>query len=801
MRLLRLICSVIWNFAGGKYMKKNKKTLVLALASILSAGALLGVVTSTQTGGVVNIFAADNEDSYIWNHYKAVAPTIDSHGSKEFWANCSVLGQVRFEKPAKGKVQKENLDFKETPWFDELTPEDPRYVAPLPSRTAATLSSENVTVLKDEGSTIMSFSNAMDELAHKNGATNYGEKARIIEEFGGSSRENDGIFIKTNKSELGNTMADASITLPAINFLEELKDGGVISMELGCRTGQGYIKFNGTKLFNNSTASVSYLTKVKAYFYLDSGSVKVSFIILEKDSADTTYSKYLRKEITSSLSTEEASGTKGIVYNFGTNKYSRHYWLSNLTLVSKKESKTPGRPTRAADDLYESYSFAGWYSETGKYDFSKAITAEERFTPKWIPGKQAPSYLDIGWAKTNFGMGVTGSEGGKASDIYNVAGALNGLTWGWEDAKKQSYTKEFNKACSIQDVSDDTGVFMRANGKGSYIDLPKINFLERIPVGKKLFMKLGAGAGDNILNFVSSSNETKRIVRNTKSEDGNQFLTKVLVSFYKGTDNKVHMTCDDTSVDLFNTDGEQRIWETTLTDAQANGTESLKLVHGQGGSRYYWIGKPFIHTDDDVALNTITEGNIEVGNAVLKTRAQTISEQADSTYTPKTAPHGQWYNSPVISGESDGIGIYGNNSKNAATVEFKVNYKALLDKFQGVKFTIGVWNGTDTIYYNEGDDYASLGASYAKPNISATQQYFDTNKYTREIIEKTWHNWQATVDRFDGLTVYNQNTAEKYQFTLTEGQLNGTEPLSFKLTASNANGHFFYLSNLTTFYC
>ena len=32
-------------------MKKNKKTLVLALASILSAGALLGVVTSTQTGG------------------------------------------------------------------------------------------------------------------------------------------------------------------------------------------------------------------------------------------------------------------------------------------------------------------------------------------------------------------------------------------------------------------------------------------------------------------------------------------------------------------------------------------------------------------------------------------------------------------------------------------------------------------------------------------------------------------------------------------------------------------------------
>ncbi len=794
--------SVIWNFAGGKYMKKNKKTLVLALASILSAGALLGVVASTQTGGVANILAADNEDSYIWNHYKAVAPTIDSHGSKEFWANCSIPGQFRFEKPVKGKIQKENLDFKATPWFDELTPDDARYVAPLSSRTVATLSSENVTVIKDEGSSIMPFSNAMDELAWKAGATDYGEKAKIIEEFGGSSKENDGIFIKTGKTELGEKLADASITLPEINFLQELKDGGVISMELGCRTGQGYIKFNGTKLFSNSTASVSYLTKVKAYFYLDNGAVKVSFIILEKDSADTTYSKYLRKEVISSLSTEEANGTKRIVYNFGTNKYGRHYWLSNPTLVSKKEFKTPARTTRPADDLYESYLFAGWYSETGKYNFSKPITTEERFTPKWVPGKQAPSYLDIGWAKANFGMGVTGTEGGTASDINSVAGALNGLTWGWGDAKKQSFTVDFNKACSVQSVSDDTGVFMRADGKGSYIDLPKINFLETIPAGKKIFMKLGANANNNMLNFVTSSNETKRIIRNSPSEDGTQFLTKVLVSFYKGNDNKIHMTCDDSTVDLFNMDGEQRIWETVLTDAQANGTESLRFVHGQAGSRYYWIGKPFVYNDDNVALNTITEGNITVGNAVLKTRAQTISEQADATYSPKTAPHGQWYNSPVISGESDGIGILGNDSKNAATLEFKVNYKALLDNSQGVKFTIGVWNGTDTIYYKEGVDYTSLGGSYVKPNIdNKDHQYFNTNNYTREIIEKTWHNWQATVDRFDGLTVYNKNTAEKYQFTLTEGQLNGTEPLSLKLTASNANGHFFYLSNLTTFYC
>lgn len=798
MCLLRLICSVIWNFAGGKYMKKNKKTLVLALASILSAGALLGVVTSTQTGGVANIFAADNEDSYIWNHYKAVAPTIDSHGSKEFWANCTVLGQVRFEKPTKGKIQKENLDFKATPWFDELTPDDARYVAPLPSRTVATLSSENVTIIKDEGSSFMTFSNAMDELALKSGAINYGDKAKIIEEFGGSSRENDGIFIKTNKKELGNTMADASITLPAINFLEELKNGGVISMELGCRTGQGYIKFNGTKLFSNSTASVSQLTKAKAYFYLDNGGVKVSFIILEKDSADTTYSKYLRKEVTSSLNTEEANGTKSIVYNFGTNQYSRHYWLSNPTLVSKKEFKTPARATRPADDLYESYSLAGWYSETGKYDFSKPITAEERFTPKWIPGKQAPSYLDIGWAKANFGMGLTdkGDPQAANADIYNVAGVLSGLTWGIKDdaEKVKAYKAEFNKICQPQGISDDAGVFMRANGKGSYIDLPKINFLEKIPVGKKLFMKLGTNANNSYLNLNVKTDETRRIVETTNQQSGNEFFTKVLVSFYKDNDGKVRMTCDDTTIDLFNANGGGKIWETILTDSQANGTESLRLEHDQGGARYYWIGKPFTYNDDNVVLDvTKTSDQLTATGGVFQTKAV-----ANAT---GNAPFNQWYNNSIIAAETDGIGIYGNDSNNAISLEFKANYKALLDKSQGVKFTIGVWNGTDTIYFNESAGYTSLGGSYNKPIIDKDHQYFDTNKYTREIIEKTWHNWQATVDRFDGFTVYNQNTAEKYQFTLTEGQLNGTEPLSFKLTASNANGHFFYLSNLTTFYC
>lgn len=773
-------------------MKNNKKTLVLAIASILSAGALVGVAASTQLGGVANIFAADNEDSYIWNHYKAVAPTIDSHGSKEFWANCSVLGKISFEKPTKGKVQKENLDFTATPWFNELTPDDARYVAPLSSKTVATLSSENVTVIKDEGSSFMTFSGAMDELAWKAGATNYGEKAKIIEEFGGSSRENDGIFIKTIKSELGETLADVSVTLPAINFLEELKDGGVISMELGCRTGQGYIKFNGTKLFSNSTAAISYLTKAKAYFYLDNGSVKVSFIILEKDSADKTYSKYLRKEVTSSLSTEEANGTKGIVYNFGTNKYSRQYWLSNPTLVSKKEFKTPARTTRPADDLYESYSFAGWYSETGKYDFSKPITAEERFAPKWVPGKQAPSYLDIDWSKTAFNLG----EGGKDMRMCSLAEALSVDTWGKSDAEKTTLTNDFNKNCSILGVNDETGVFFRTGSKAAYAEIPALDFNSLIPNGKKIYMRFGSRLNNNSLYVnCGTGTDSSPLTKNSNAEIGYQLLTKTLVSFYKGNDGKVHMACDDLNIDKFQADYESRtrIWDKVLSDGQASGTERLKLTTATNGSnRSYWIGKPFIYKDDEIVLDVTGNDNpLTVSNGELQTKTT-----ANAT---GKAPYNQWYSN--VSTESDGIGAFGNIKGKAMDLTFTpVNFATQFEKLNGVRFTIGVWNGSDSIYYKDGLKEASLGKAFEKP-LAPGASFYDPMNYTREIIEKTWHNWQATVDRFDGLTVYNQNTAEKYQFALTEGQLNGTEPLSFKLTASNANEHFFYISNLTTFYC
>ena len=107
----------------------KKKTVALALIGLLSTGTFGGILLN-ETVGVVDVLANYNSDAVVWKHYAAVAPTFASHGSKEFWANCSSLGEHQFEAPASGTIE-EGGDFSLTAYFKELTPEDDRYVAKL----------------------------------------------------------------------------------------------------------------------------------------------------------------------------------------------------------------------------------------------------------------------------------------------------------------------------------------------------------------------------------------------------------------------------------------------------------------------------------------------------------------------------------------------------------------------------------------------------------------------------------------------------------------------------------------------
>ena len=63
----------------------NKKKFLLVFSGILSATVLsLGVVLATQNPEPEHVQGSNNQ----WNHYDAVAPTLDDSGIKEYWVNC-----------------------------------------------------------------------------------------------------------------------------------------------------------------------------------------------------------------------------------------------------------------------------------------------------------------------------------------------------------------------------------------------------------------------------------------------------------------------------------------------------------------------------------------------------------------------------------------------------------------------------------------------------------------------------------------------------------------------------------------
>ena len=145
------------------------------------------------------------------------------------------------------------------------------------------------------------------------------------------------------------------------------------------------------------------------------------------------------------------------------------------------------------------------------------------------------------------------------------------------------------------------------------------------------------------------------------------------------------------------------------------------------------------------------------------------------------------------------VGVYGTNKSGPTTLNLDpINFNELFENGEGVRFTLGTWNGTDKISFMNGEETAELGGAEVKPNNHANGNYHDPLKYTWPLIENTWRNWKVSIDRF-GMNVHNSYANEDYHFALTEGQLNGTESLTFKL-GTYSNDHFFVLTNMMAYH-
>lgn len=432
-------------------------------------------------------------------------------------------------------------------------------------------------------------------------------------------------------------------------------------------------------------------------------------------------------------------------------------------------------PTRAGDTYYDIYTFGGWYLNGKKFDFSTVVESDITLIAKWNYGTAKYTNSDV-WAKENFAF-----ENG--ASLYTIDFAFSKICWqnGAVNAElKAQYIAEFGK-------TDDEGWMLEFNNtqpKFGTISLPKTNFHELLAGGKIARTEIG---GFNTWNNVYlKAGEADTRISGNESVDGVANLTKTSLTFYEDSEGKVRINYVDTSLEKPASDS-NRYGEIVLTDDEANGTSSIQLHSTQNGAgRGYWLGKLRITNGE----RTFKDFSGKTGFTVEGATAQSYAD----TLTTGKAPFTQW--KAAAQPVNQAVGIFGTSSKAATLTIEAINFNEVFANDEGIRFTLGAWNGGESVAFMDGENTVQMGVSDVLPKNSGG--YNDATQLTKEGIEKTWRNWVVTIDKA-GMHVHNVFENTDYDFALSEGQLNGTESLVFKLGKAS-NNHFFMLTNMMTYH-
>ncbi len=428
----------------------------------------------------------------------------------------------------------------------------------------------------------------------------------------------------------------------------------------------------------------------------------------------------------------------------------------------------PAAPTREADEYYDSYAFDGWYANGKKFDFTKPLTGNVDLVAKWTYGKSKTVAVTDNWTRDKFEIGEN------ATIASNIRGSFNIADYGTFKGDSQ----KLQAACDEFGYKDSDGIcfFPTGNGTGS-ITAPNIDFKSLLKQYGKIYMSVGNYNGWNSLYF-NNGTEDKKISSNG-SDQGIKFLTRTSLTFFMDGDEKVHMTYDDSlianpwsSLDSYG--------DIILSDAQANGTSGLVFKHGTiGATRFCWLGRPYAFAG---GAKTVLDVSSKTGYTVTDAESKTMAEASGFGW-------GQWKN--FVLNEKEGIGLYGSGSGSSVLTFDRFDFSSLFEQGKGVKFTIGMWNGNEHIYYGSGEGKEDLGLNKARESNTAST-------YTREqMIDCTYLNWTVFVDTV-GVRVHNNNEDKDYYLSLNADQRRGEESLVFSL-GNRSNGRLILISNWTAY--
>lgn len=436
-------------------------------------------------------------------------------------------------------------------------------------------------------------------------------------------------------------------------------------------------------------------------------------------------------------------------------------------------------PTRAGDTYYDTYTFGGWYLNGKKFDFSTVVESDITLVAKWNYGTAKYTNSEV-WVKENFTFENGAALGTIEAYFDNICWNRDGAT-GVNTKLKAQYIAEFGK-------TNDDGWMLNFNNsapKFGTISLPKTNFHTLLANGKVARTEIG---GFNTWNnvYLKAGGKDTRINAN-EGVDGVANLSKTALTFYEDSEGKIRINYVDTSLEKPASDS-NRYGEIVLTDDEANGVSSLQLHSTQdGASRRYWLGKLRITNGERTFKDFSNKTGFTVEGGEIRTQEETVKLGG--------APYGQWKaaTQPV----NQAVGIFGTNTSGATTLTLDaINLNELLANDEGIRFTLGAWNGGEFVSFMDGENTVQMGTSDAMPTNDKGNT--DAIQLTKEGIEKTWRNWVVTIDKV-GMHVHNVFENTDYDFALTEGQLNGTESLVFKL-GKRSDNHFYMLTNMMTYH-
>lgn len=454
-------------------------------------------------------------------------------------------------------------------------------------------------------------------------------------------------------------------------------------------------------------------------------------------------------------------------------------------------------PTRAADEYYDAYTFDGWYLNGEKFNFGTVIEQNTTLVAKWKYGNSKTTYLN-NWAKGDFGVengaSIETLEQGFSKFCWVPGDSATGKPGYVDTVLRAQYIAEFGRTNDDGWMLNFNNFTTKKDGKVTAVNLgtislPKTNFHELLSGGKVATMELGGYNTQNNIWLKAGGQDLK-----INGNEGNQSfdcLARTTIIVYEDSEGKVRLNYADKLISEPCTDnGKYPYGEIVLTEEEANGTASIKLHSAQdGANRRYWLGKLRVTNGERVYKDFSTKTGFTVDNGTAYTQAESASTGG--------APHGQW--ASIMSPYNLAVGVYGTNKSGPTTLNLDpINFNELFGNGEGVRFTLGSWNGTEKISFVDGEKTVELGINETKPNNHASGNYHDPLKYTWPLIENTWRNWKVSIDRF-GMNVHNSYTNEDYHFALTEGQLNGTESLTFKL-GTYSNDRFFVLTNMMTYH-